>query len=487
MQELSYILEHIDYFNLYGKTDKQIAQIVFDSRKTVQGALFVAVKGTQTDGHTYINEAIEMGASAIICEDMPKELNNELCYIQVVDSAMALSHAAAAFYNFPSHELKLIGVTGTNGKTSIATLLYELTTELGFASGLLSTIANKINGKEIPSTHTTPDAVAINVLLSEMVKQNCEYAFMEVSSHAIDQKRIAGLEFTGAIFTNLTHDHLDYHKTFANYRDVKKKFFDNLSKRAFALVNADDKNARFMLQNTKAQKYSYALQNIADFNAKVLEYDLRGTYMIIDQREAWMQFVGKFNASNLLAVYATSVLLGHEKDEILRVMSALRPVEGRFDTLLCCGNKNVVIDYAHTPDALENVLKTIAGVREKSAEIFTVFGAGGNRDKSKRPEMAEAVARYSNKIIITSDNPRNENPEEIINDIYIGVPLAKRNAVLKISDRKQAIRTALMMAKEGDVILIAGKGHEKYQEINGQKFPFDDKKVVLEYNEELKA
>jgi len=485
VQELRQIVKHIEYLALLGSGDTRIKNIVFDSRLSAPNTIFVAVKGTNTDGHLYIDKAIELGATVIVCEVMPAELKDNITYIQVVDSTMALANMSAAFYGYPSKELKLVGVTGTNGKTSIATLLYDTFTELGYKVGLLSTIKNKIADKEIAATHTTPDSIQINHLLAQMRNEGCEYVFMEVSSHAVAQKRIAGLEFTGGVFTNLTHDHLDYHKTFANYRNAKKSFFDFLPKNAFALVNADDKNGHFMLQNTKAKKYAFALKNLADFNAKILEYDFRGTNMILDNTEAWMQFVGRFNASNLLAVYSTARLLGLEKTDVLRVLSSLRPVEGRFETLNYCKNRNVIIDYAHTPDALENVLATISEIRTANVEVFTVFGAGGNRDKTKRPEMGEIVSKLSNKLIITSDNPRDENPEEIIKDIYNGVPIAFRPKVLQISDRKQAIRTALMMSKEGDIILIAGKGHEKYQEIKGVKIPFDDKKVVEEYHNEL--
>ncbi len=487
MQVLKKILKHIVYFNLQGDSNKQVSKIVFDSHQCTAQALFVAVKGTQTDGHLYISKAIENGAHIVVCEDMPETLNPAICYVQVADAALSLSRLATSFYNFPSEKLKLVGVTGTNGKTSIATLLYELVLKLGYKAGLLSTIKNRINGIEIPATHTTPDSVKINGLLSEMLSAGCEYVFIEVSSHAIDQKRISDLHFSGGVFTNLTHDHLDYHKTFANYRDAKKAFFDKLPQTAFSLVNADDKNAGFMQQNTKSRKFSYALRNMADFKAKILEYDLRGTNMIVDNKEVWMQFVGKFNASNLLAVYGTSQLLGFESDEVLTAMSALKPVSGRFETMLCCMDKTVVVDYAHTPDALENVLQTIVDVRMGNTEIYTVFGAGGNRDKSKRPEMGEIAARYSDKIIITSDNPRNENPDAIIEEIFDGIPRTKRAGVLKISQRESAIRTALMMAKAGDIILIAGKGHENYQEINGVRHHFDDKEIVANFNTEYKA
>ena len=487
MKQLNKIIEHITYFNLQGSSIKELRSIELDSRKCVNGSLFVAHNGTQVDGHNYIDKAIENGAKAVVCEELPKKLAEDVCFIQVINSSVALGKIASAYYDFPSKKLKLIGVTGTNGKTSIVTLLYELVRNLGIKAGLLSTIKIMLDDKEINASHTTPDAVQINKYLSEMLILGCEYAFMEVSSHAVDQNRIVGLNFTGAVFTNLTHDHLDYHQTFANYRDAKKKFFDQLSPEAFALVNLDDKNGSIMLQNSKAKKSSYAVKNMAAYMTKALEYDMLGTHLIIDNIEIWTQFVGKFNVSNILAVYAVASLLNFDKTEVLTSISALKPVKGRFESMMCCSNKMVIVDYAHTPDALENVLETINDLRQLDAQIYTVFGAGGDRDKSKRSEMGAVAEKFSDKIIITSDNPRTEDPSAIIEDIYNGISKEAAIKVLKIADRAEAIKVALMMSKSGDIVLIAGKGHEDYQEINGVKHHFDDKEIVLEFDKSIKA
>ncbi|MDR0681493.1 MAG: UDP-N-acetylmuramoyl-L-alanyl-D-glutamate--2,6-diaminopimelate ligase [Dysgonamonadaceae bacterium] len=451
-----------------------------DSRKIEEGYLFVAVPGTQSDGHSYIEKAIENGAKTIVCRNLPSDLHPGITYIQVKDSAEALGQLASLWNGEPSKHLQLIGVTGTNGKTTVATLLYAVFRKLGYKAGLLSTVCNYINDKAIPATHTTPDAIELNNLLARMVAEGCDYAFMEVSSHAVVQKRIAGLRFKGGIFTNLTRDHLDYHETFEAYRDAKKGFFDLLPSDAFALTNKDDKNGMFMLQNTLANKQTYSFTSFADFKGKILESHFDGTLMTINGTEILTQFVGKFNACNLLAVYGASVLLEQAPDETIVLLSTLQSVSGRFETLRSPDGYTVIVDYAHTPDALTNVLNAINGVLKGNGNVITVVGCGGNRDKGKRPIMAKEAARLSNRVILTSDNPRFEEPDDIINDMVAGLNAIEKKKAVSITDRKEAIRTACLLAQTGDVILIAGKGHEDYQEIKGVKKHFDDREIVRE-------
>ncbi|MDL2241852.1 UDP-N-acetylmuramoyl-L-alanyl-D-glutamate--2,6-diaminopimelate ligase [Bacteroidales bacterium OttesenSCG-928-L03] len=458
-----------------------------DSRKVEPGNLFVAVRGTQSDGHIFIGKAIENGAKTVVCEQLPAEQAAGVEYIQVPDSASALGEIASAYYGEPSHQLQLVGVTGTNGKTTIATLLYTFYKQLGYKVGLISTVCNYIDDQESPATHTTPDAIELNRLLAAMVDAGCDYTFMEVSSHAVDQKRIAGVRFVGGIFTNLTRDHLDYHQTFEAYRDAKKAFFDSLPAEAFALTNKDDKNGMFILQNTRAKKQTYSFQSLADFKGKVLEAHFDGTWMEINGKEVNTLFVGKFNAYNLLAVYGAAMLLGVTNDhqalpeeEALVVLSALQPVSGRFQTFRSPEGYTAIVDYAHTPDALTNVLNAIHEVLEGEGNIITVVGCGGNRDKGKRPIMAKEAVRLSSRAILTSDNPRFEDPEEIIRDMVAGLDVTEKKKALCITDRREAIRTACLLAQTGDVVLIAGKGHEDYQEVKGVKTHFDDREIVLE-------
>ncbi len=479
MKKLKDIIPFVSILQSVGKQDASIEHIQFDSRQVSANTLFVAVKGTQTDGHQYIHKAIEQGAVAVLCQTLPENLSEAVCYLQVADSSEALAYVAASFYDHPSQKLKLVGITGTNGKTTTASLLYDLFSDLGYRTGLLSTVRNYIADQTKEATHTTPDALKINELLHEMVQAGCTHAFMEVSSHAIDQNRIAGLEFAGGVFTNLTHDHLDYHKSFSEYLKAKKKFFDQLPKTAFALSNMDDKNGLVMLQNTKATAVSYAIRAMADYKAKVLEKHVDGNLLTINQTELWVQLVGNFNAYNLLAVAATAQLLGLDSEMVLPAVSKLRPVSGRFETMHINGVTGIV-DYAHTPDALENVLKTILEIKQKNQNLITVVGTGGDRDNSKRPIMAEIASRYSNRLILTSDNPRSEKPESIIEQMYAGIQTQDMGKLLKITDRREAIKTACMLATEQDIILIAGKGHENYQEINGVKYHFDDKEVFQE-------
>ncbi|HWZ34778.1 MAG TPA: UDP-N-acetylmuramoyl-L-alanyl-D-glutamate--2,6-diaminopimelate ligase [Mucilaginibacter sp.] len=479
MRNLSDILAGLPFTELQGASDVEISAVVFDSRKVVPGCLFVAVRGTQVDGHSYIEKAVEQGAAAVICEELPGHTAGEVDFLMVKDSAVALGIVSANFYDNPSKKLKLVGVTGTNGKTTIATLLYQLFRDLGYKCGLLSTVENQINGKIIPSTHTTPDQVELNRLLDEMVNQGCDYCFMEVSSHAVAQHRIEGLSFTGAIFSNLTHDHLDYHKTFDNYLKAKKAFFDGLPKNAFALTNADDKNGNVMLQNTKAHKKSYGLKNMADFKAKILENQFGGLLLLVDNEEVWFKMVGSFNAYNLLAVYAAAVLLDQDHAKVLTSLSKLSGAEGRFDYIISPNKIIGIVDYAHTPDAVQNVLSTIHNIRKGNEQVITVIGCGGDRDKTKRPVMAKVACEWSDKVILTSDNPRSEDPMQIIRDMEEGVPVISRFNVASIVDRHEAIRTACQLAKPGDIILLAGKGHEKYQEIKGVKNHFDDKEELL--------
>ncbi len=473
------ILYGVSIQSVLGDTSIEVSELTFDSRKAKKGSVFFAIKGTQVDGHDYIQSAIDNGCQTFIISKKA-ELPPNLTVVTVDDTAKTLGIVASNFYGEPSKEITLIGVTGTNGKTTTSTLLHQMFTKLGYKSGLLSTVVNKIGEKEITSTHTTPNPIELNKLLREMVQKGCTHCFMEVSSHAIHQKRIEGVHFSGGVFTNITHDHLDYHKTFKEYRDVKKSFFDHLPKSAFTLTNADDKNGLFMLQNTKAKKVTYALKSQADYKAKVLENHFSGLVLSINNKEIWTKLIGDFNAYNLLAVFGVSQELGIDETEALTAISNLDPVEGRFQYLQSPSGITAIIDYAHTPDALKNVLKTIENIRTKNETVFTIFGCGGDRDKEKRPEMAKEACAYSDKVIITSDNPRTEAPEEIIDDIMKGVDAVSFKKTLSIIDRKQAIKTALSMAESGDIILIAGKGHEKYQEINGVKHPFDDMETVKE-------
>lgn len=474
------LLKNIKPVAAVGNSEVEITGVNIDSRRIEKGHLFVAIRGTQVDGHQFIAKAIELGAAAVLCETMPENIDPNVTYIQVDSTEDAVGRVATVFYGEPSKKLKLVGVTGTNGKTTIATLLYNMFRKMGHRCGLLSTVCNYIEDEAIPADHTTPDAIELNALLSRMVDAGCEYAFMECSSHAIAQKRIGGLKFTGGIFTNLTRDHLDYHKTFENYRDAKKAFFDGLPKSAFAITNADDKNGMVMVQNCKAQIKTYSIRQMADFKARILECHFEGMYLEIDGHEVGVQFIGKFNVSNLLAVYGAARMLGKEPSDILISLSTLHSVNGRLDPVRSSKGYTAIVDYAHTPDALANVLNAIHEVLNKKGHVITVCGAGGNRDKGKRPLMAQEAVRQSDKVIITSDNPRFEEPQDIINDMLAGLNTQQRKNVLAITDRKEAIRTACMMAQKGDVILVAGKGHENYQEIKGVKHHFDDKEVLRE-------
>ena len=479
--KLSKLLTNVKPIACKGDVDIEIKGVNIDSRKIENGHLFIAMKGTQVDGHKFISKAIELGAVAILLEDMPEVLDDKVTYIQVASTEEDAGKVATMFYGDPSHKLKLVGVTGTNGKTTIATLLYRMFREFGYKVGLLSTVCNYINDEEYPASHTTPDPIELNCLLAKMVDEGCEYAFMECSSHAIHQHRIGGLDFVGGIFTNLTRDHLDYHKTFENYRNAKKMFFDGLSKNAFAITNADDKNGMIMVQNTKATVKTYSIKRMADFRAKILECHFEGMYLEIDGKEVGVQFIGKFNVSNLLAVYGAAIMLGKNPEEILIAMSTLKSVNGRLEPIQSPEGFTAVVDYAHTPDALENVLNAIHDVLDgKGGHVITVCGAGGHRDKGKRPLMAQEAVKQSDTVILTSDNPRDEEPQAIIDDMLAGLDTTQRKKVLTIVDRKEAIRTAAMMAKKGDVILVAGKGHENYQEINGVKHHFDDHEVIRE-------
>jgi UDP-N-acetylmuramoyl-L-alanyl-D-glutamate--2,6-diaminopimelate ligase len=480
VKTIKQLLESIEGATVYGNDSLSINNLVYDSRKATKGSLFFAIKGTQADGHQYINQVIEQGAVSIVCETLPTIVNPDVCYVQVQDSQLTMALMAAVFYNHPSKELQVTAVTGTNGKTTVATLLFKLFRSFGYGVGLLSTVNNQINDTVIPSTHTTPDSIRINELLREMVDAGCSYCFMEASSHAIDQHRIAGLHFAGTIFNNITHDHLDYHVTFDNYIKAKKQLFDNVNQDAFALTNKDDKNGMVMLQNTKATKYTYGLSNLADFKAKIIENDFNGMLLNIDGEEAWFRLVGHFNAYNLLAVYGAAFLLGKEKAEIIQHLSSIDSVKGRFETLRSTNGVIGIVDYAHTPDALQNVLDTINSLRTKNEQLITVVGCGGNRDAAKRPVMADVATEHSTKVIFTADNPRNEDPEQIIDEMQKGVKPLHYKKTLRITDRKEAIKAAVSMAQKGDIILIAGKGHETYQEIKGEKFPFDDRQVLLD-------
>ena len=480
MRYLSDIVNGLAFTELQGSADVEISAVVFDSRKVVPGCLFVAVKGTAVDGHEYIEQAVKDGAVAVICEELPAHVVGEVDFLMVANSAIALGVVSANFYENPSDKLKLVGVTGTNGKTTIATLLYKLFRDLGYKCGLLSTVENQINGKVIPSTHTTPDPVELNDLLDEMVAQGCDYCFMEVSSHAVAQHRIAGLSFSGGIFSNLTHDHLDYHKTFDNYLKAKKAFFDQLPKSAFALTNNDDKNGNVMLQNTKAHKKTYGLKSMTDYKAKILENQFGGLLLQIDGEDVWFKMVGTFNAYNLLAVYGAAMLLEQDRAKVLMSLSKLSGAEGRFDYIVAPNKVIGIVDYAHTPDAVQNVLSTVHDIRKGNEKVITVIGCGGDRDKTKRPIMARVACEWSDKVILTSDNPRSEDPAQIIKDMEAGVDAAFRRYTISIVDRREAIKTACLLANPGDIILLAGKGHEKYQEINGVKTHFDDKEELTE-------
>lgn len=480
--ELSELIKNLAVKTVEGPVNIDITDVDIDSRQVGCGHLFVAIKGTQTDGHQYIAKAIEQGAAAILCEDLPMERKENVTYVQVTSTEAVVGQVATTFQGDPTSKIKLVGVTGTNGKTTIATLLYNMYRKLGFKCGLLSTVCNYIEGEPVPASHTTPDPVELNRLLRKMVDAGCQYVFMECSSHAITQRRIGGLKFAGGIFTNLTRDHLDYHKTVENYRDAKKAFFDMLPKGAFAITNVDDKNGMYMVQNTKAMVKTYSTRTMADFKARSIECHFEGMYLDIDGHEVGVQFIGKFNVSNLLAVYGAAVMLGQNPEEILVVLSTLKSVAGRLEPVHSSEGFTAVVDYAHTPDALENVLKAIHEVLDgKEGKIITVCGAGGNRDKGKRPLMAQEAVKQSDRVIITSDNPRFEEPQDIINDMLAGLDQKQMKKVISIVDRREAIKTAVMLAQKGDVILIAGKGHEDYQEIKGVKHHFDDREVVREF------
>ncbi|MGI6231267.1 MAG: UDP-N-acetylmuramoyl-L-alanyl-D-glutamate--2,6-diaminopimelate ligase [Prevotella sp.] len=478
--KLRELLKNVKPLEIMGSDDVDIKGVDIDSRRVKEGHLFVAMKGTQVDGHKFIPKAVEQGAAAVLCEDVPETLAEGVTYVKVASTEDAVGPVATLFYGDPSKKLKLVGVTGTNGKTTIATLLYNMFRKMGHKCGLLSTVCNYIEDEAIPADHTTPDPIELNELLGRMVEAGCEYAFMECSSHAIAQKRIGGLKFTGGIFTNLTRDHLDYHKTFENYRNAKKAFFDGLPKTAFAITNADDKNGMIMVQNTKATVKTYSVRAMADFRARIIESHFGGMYLDIDGHEVGVQFIGKFNVSNLLAVYGAARMLGKEPEDILVVMSTLHSVSGRLEPLHSPKGFTAIVDYAHTPDALENVLSAIHEVLNGKGHVITVCGAGGNRDHGKRPLMAQEAVKQSDRVIITSDNPRFEDPQAIINDMLAGLTPQQMKKVVSIVDRKQAIRTACMMAEKGDVVLVAGKGHENYQEIQGVKHHFDDKEVLRE-------
>lgn len=477
---LTDLLQNVILQKTVGETEINVESIQFDSRQVESGSVFVATRGTASDGHQFIPMAIEKGAKAIICEEIPTELNSLVTYVKVENSADALGRMASAWFGFPSSKLTLVGVTGTNGKTTIATLLYQLFRQLGFKAGLLSTVRNYVDDVAVEATHTTPDALALNELLKQMVDAGCEYAFMEVSSHSVDQRRIAGLEFDGGIFTNITRDHIDYHLSFENYLKAKKQFFDELPADTFALTNADDKNGLVMLQNSKAKKYTYSLRSMADFKTRILEHSFEGMLLDMNDKEVNVPFIGKFNASNLTAVFGAAVLLGQDEMEVLRIISSLGSVSGRFETLHAPSGYTAIVDYAHTPDALNNVIGTINQILQGNGRLITVVGCGGNRDKGKRPMMAREAVNGSWKAILTSDNPRFEEPQDILNDMLAGLDVVEKAKSLTIVDRREAIRTACALAQAGDVVLVAGKGHEDYQIIQGVKHHFDDKEVVRE-------
>ena len=485
MINLKEILWKVAIEAVNGSTDVTIEKMEFDSRKISENDVFIAIRGTISDGHDFIETAISKGAIAIICDTFPEIIISGITYIRVKDTNKAMAFMAANYFENPSQKLKLVGITGTNGKTTVASLLYQLFQKAGYKVGLLSTVKILVDTKEYKATHTTPDSITINYYLKEMVDEGVDYCFMEVSSHGIHQKRTEGLQFAGGVFTNLSHDHLDYHPTFSEYRDVKKSFFDNLPKTAFALSNSDDKNGSVMLQNTGARKLTYALKTYSDYKAQILENQLSGLLLKINDNEVWVRLIGTFNAYNLLAIYGTAVELGLESLEVLRLLSELESVSGRFQFIVSKGNITAIVDYAHTPDALENVLKTINDIRTKNEQLITVVGCGGDRDKTKRPIMANIASTLSDKLIITSDNPRTENPETIIAEMEQGVAPQNFNKTVSISDRKQAIKAACQLAQANDIILIAGKGHETYQEINGVRQNFDDMKIVKEMLDQL--
>jgi UDP-N-acetylmuramoyl-L-alanyl-D-glutamate--2,6-diaminopimelate ligase len=480
MRLLKEILYKAGIEEVIGNTNASANGICSNSKEVRAGELYVALRGMQVDGHTYIQQAIENGATSILCESLPDVIQSGINYIRVKNTQLGLAEVCANFYNHPSSKLKLVGITGTNGKTTTATLLYQLFTELGFKTGLLSTVENRIVHEAIPATHTTPDPIQLNKLLSLMVLEGCEYCFMEVSSHAVVQHRINALQFAGGIFTNITHDHLDYHQTFEAYIRAKKGFFDLLPETAFALVNADDKNSSIMLQNTRASKYTYSLHAMSNYRARIIENNFHGLLLMMDQVEVACKLIGSFNAYNLTGIYATAMLLGLDKQRVLTVLSNLSPVSGRFECITSGTNITGIVDYAHTPDALKNVLSTIADIRTRNEKVITIVGCGGNRDVTKRPLMAQIACEYSDKIILTSDNPRNEEPQLIIEQMRAGVQPQHVAKVMAITDRKEAIHVACNLARQGDIILLAGKGHETYQEIKGVKYPFDDKKILME-------
>ncbi len=485
MMALKDILHGIPVRQVIGNLNISVSALCFDSRKAEPGCLFVAVKGLHTDGHQHIDGAVSLGASIVLCERLPETTRDEVTYIQVDDTAFALGVTASNYYGNPSKKLRLVGVTGTNGKTTIVTLLYKLFRKLGYETGLLSTVQNLVGDRAVTATHTTPDPIALNGLLREMVEAGCDYCFMEVSSHAIVQQRIAGLNFAGGIFSNITHDHLDFHKTFDEYIKAKKAFFDGLDRFAFALSNADDRNGAVMLQNTFAHKKTYGIKSVADFKAKVIESHFDGMLLYLDGQEIWVKLVGGFNAYNILAVYGAAILLEQETIKVLTALSNITGAEGRFDTLVSVKGIIGVVDYAHTPDAVRNVLETIKELRKKKEQIITVLGCGGDRDKAKRPEMAAVAVEHSDRVIITSDNPRTEDPMQIIRDMEAGIPPDSKRKVFSIADRREAIRAACHLAQPGDIVLVAGKGHEKYQEINGERYDFDDKEVLIRtFNEQ---
>lgn len=480
MKPIKVLIQNISTQSIHGSLDNEVHALVLDSRKVNKGDLFVAIKGGNVDGHQYITTAIAQGAVAILCEVLPDQMADGVCYIQVVDSSAALGLIASTFFDNPSKGLKVVAVTGTNGKTTTATLLFNLFSQLGFLCGLVSTVNNRIGSEIIPATHTTPDAISLNALLRSMADAGCTHVFMEASSHAIHQNRIKGLRFEGLIFTNITHDHLDYHKTFSAYISAKKKLFDEVNADAWALTNKDDKNGLVMLQNTGATRYTYALKQIADFKTRIVECDLNGLCLELDQKEAWFQLTGAFNAYNLLAVYAAALLLGEDRENVITAMSSLKSVSGRFDYIKSNQGIIGIVDYAHTPDALKNVLDTINEVRTHNETLIVVLGCGGDRDREKRPIMAEVAVTKGDKLVLTSDNPRSENPETILDEMQHGIPAEHFKKMLRITDRKEAIRAAVSMASSGDIILLAGKGHETYQDIMGTKFHFDDKEVIAE-------
>lgn len=479
-QKLSDIITYKGIKAIHGSKDFEVNSLILDSRKAESGCMFFAVKGSSTDAHLFIPDVVGKGAVVIVCSDLPEVINSSVTYIEVDDVQQSVGYFASAFYGYPSAELKLIGVTGTNGKTSTCTMLYNLFTSLGYISSLVSTVEYIIGKTVYTSTHTTPDPIRLNHMMREMRDAGCTHCFMEVSSHAVVQGRINGLEFDGGVFTNITHDHLDYHGTFEQYIKAKKRFFDQLPHEAFALVNKDDRNGMLMMQNSPAARYTYAIKSPSDFKCKVLESDFEGLLLKIDSEEIWFNLIGQFNAYNLLAVYATAFLLGIDRHEVLTHLSAQGRVNGRFEVYRSKAGIVGIVDYAHTPDALENVLKTIQHIRSGNEQLITVTGCGGNRDKEKRPLMGKVAAKLSDKVIFTSDNPRNENPETIIEEMQAGVEATDFKKVLKITDRKEAIKTAVMLCRPGDIVLLAGKGHETYQEIMGQKHPFDDRKVLTE-------